>query len=366
MSEDMSREIDEGIGVGTEVRARPVRRMFFPIALLPEGLRLPDSKAEGLSLGVEQARWLGLPGDEERLREHYQERKSGYGELAWREVGERIADVFGPGDRRAVDGMLREVRRVHDHFYKKAAALPPERQTYYHNVSVWEKGTGHADQAAIHAARELIGALQTGILNRDDFSLDRFGLVLQAMMVHDADWSLVDKKSEIQESGTELFRIRPQDLEEVLAVVTMVDYDQDSASQSMRKMAQKLLLEKKRWKQDTLSVVHSIVRRSDLLQVADRNYAGNLDSLVTDFFLRRPDYVNHWDVDDPKKAVEAKLPFYLFAEKKILSQGERSWEYSDAFFRKSEKNLARRGWKDFEELVRRTDPRGWEDYQEGK
>lgn len=359
----MSREIGEGIGAATETQARPMRRQFFPTELLPEGLKLPDPEAKGLWLGIEQARWKGLPGDEERLRERYQDRKSGYGELAWREVGERLGAIYERRDRRRVVQMLREVRRVHDHFYEKASALPHERQTYYHNISRWEVGTGHADQAAIQAARELIGAMEVGELDKDKFSLDRFGLVLQAMVVHDADWSLVDKKREIRESGTELFGIDPQDLEEVLAVVTMVDYDSDAASKSMRTMARELLVAEKGWGEEVTSLMHAIVRRSDLLQVADRHYPGNLHSLVTDFYLRRPDYANHWDVDDPVKAVEARVPFYRFAREKVLSQGQRSFRFSDAFYGGRQHNLVREGWGGFEEQVHRTDPQGWEELQ---
>ncbi|OGY21132.1 MAG: hypothetical protein A3A65_03545 [Candidatus Chisholmbacteria bacterium RIFCSPLOWO2_01_FULL_49_14] len=366
MSEDLSKEFGEGSVVATETRVRPMQREFFPKAILPAELKLPDLKHEGLTLVTEQARWLGLPGDEERLRQRYGDRRSEFGELAWRELGERIASVYGSRSRREVAKLLKEVRGVHDRFYEKASALPVERQTYYHNVSRWEEGTGHADQVTIQAARELVGALESGELDEDRFSLDRFGLILQAMMVHDADWSLVDKKQEIQVSGTELFGIKPEDLAEVLAVVTMVDYDQDSASKTMRKMARALLIEEKGWGEDVTSLIHAVVRRSDLLQVADRNYGGNLHSLVTDFYLRRPDYANHWNVDDPMKAVEASVPFYLFAEKKVLSDGPRSFRFSDTYYGRRQRNLVRDGWRGFEEQVRRTDPVGWEDYQEGK
>ena len=185
-------------------------RTFFPREELPKGLDIGDR--EGLELATEQARGGGLPGDEERLRRKYKDLRNGYGGLAWREVGAGLLRIYGLDAGRQVAEMLAEVRQVHDTLKLKAEALPAVRQTYYHNVGEWTEGNGHADQVMIGAAREMAGALELGELDPQEFHLRKIGLVLQAMAVHDADWSLVDKKTQMRVNGEELFGIAAQNL----------------------------------------------------------------------------------------------------------------------------------------------------------
>ena len=124
-------------------------------------------------------------------------------------------------------------------------------------------------------------------------------------------------------------------------MVAMVDYDTDPASRSMQKTALDLLIKGKGWKEETVSLVRSLVQRSDLLQVGDRNYRENLWALATDFCLRRPDYANHWKGkdEDPTKAVEPKTPFYLFARKRVVGEGGRSWRFADKVLRRTGEQL---------------------------
>jgi len=341
---------------GLRLRQRDSRapEAFFPAGNLPvsPGRQIAEG---GLWLAVAQASWLGLPGDRDRLKNIYGPEVP-YGQAAWREISDRLAKIY-PGQRQEMTAMLNQARAVHDDFLSRVRKLPPHRQTYYHNISQWAAGSGHADQVMIAAARELIGAASVAELPVNKFSLRQFGIVLKAMAVHDADWSLVDSKQEMSSRPSEVFAVQKEDLAEVLAVVAQVDYDTDSASRSMQKMALQVLKDK--WGDEVASLVRSIVRRSDLLQVADENYHENKLPLTTDFWLRRPDLTKTWDADDPKKEVTAKVPFYLFAKSKVYGEETDPWRYSQAFFGPGQPNPAAIGWETFQNQVKSADSDGW-------
>ena len=329
---------------GLRLRQRDGRppEAFFPVGNLTASFGRQITE-DGLWLAVGQATWLGPPGDQNRLKNIYGPEVP-YGQAAWSEISDRLAEIY-PGRQPEMTAMLDQAKVVHDDFLARVLTLPPHRRTYYHNISDWAAGSGHADQVMIAAARELIGAVSVAELPVNKFSLRQFGIVLKAMAVHDADWSLVDSKQEMNHHP------------DILAVVAQVDYDTDSASRSMQKMALQVL--KHKWGDDVASLVRSIVRRSDLLQVADENYHENKLPLTTDFWLRRPNLTKTWDADGPEKEVTAKVPFYLFAKRKVYGEETDPWRYSQAFFGAGQPNPAVMGWEAFQNQVKSADSDGW-------
>lgn len=338
----------------------PQAETFFPRSLLPAELKLGEE--DGWWLVTEPAKWGGLPGDEGRLRGKYVDQEAKYGKLAWREIQERLVSIYGQEQAADVRQALADVKAVHDDLLNKVEQLPPERQSYYHNISRWEEASGHADQVMINAARELIGALELNELDKAEFTTREIARVLMAMAVHDADWSLADSKAEMRENSDELFNLPKDSLEEVLAVVAMVDYDTDTSSQTMKGIAFKLLANN--FGESAAELVRSIVTRSDLMQVGDRNYPNLEAQLSSDFFLRKPDYVNIWKAD-PEKELEAKTPFYQFARRYVFSSDD-PWKYLDRFFGQGKQNLAESAWQKFEDRVKKADPEGWADVKRGR
>lgn len=363
MSEDKTAELVDGDQGETQRSCSAFFRLDqLPLGEMREGLK--NEGKEGIELDIRQAEWLGFNGDAERLRDlHGAERR--YGEAAWMEVEERLSVIFGDGSQEKVSEMLAEVRKVHDGLVAEEEKLSIERKTYYHNVSTWEEASGHADQITLHTARELVGALELGDLDPNIFDLEKMGIVLQAMVVHDTDWSVFSKKDELLVNGSVMFGINVGNLDEVVALVGMVDYDSDEESKRKRESGIEYLVRDKEWDEGTVQIVRNIVRRSDLMQVGDKNYPSTINrkALVTDFVLRRPDLVEKWEAE-PETELEPRMPFYLFARSKVLSQGDQSFKYSDQFFGSREKNLAFKAWKEFERQVQEADPDGWKKYQE--
>jgi hypothetical protein len=331
-------------------------------ATIPKGLEEldPMSNLQGLWLVTEQAQWLGFPSDEERLRLLFQNNETPYGQLAWQEIKDRLEKIYGLESTDHIQETLSLVRKVHNDLLAKSLALPPQRQSYYHNVSPWNEGTGHANQVTINAARELVGALELGELNKSIFTPEDFGLVLMAMTIHDADWSVASSKAEIANNAGGLFKIPQDSLIEVAAIATIVDYSTDTASLTMRATAVNRLVGK--WGPTATSIIYSILPRADFLQVGDINYPELKSQLVTDFILRKWEYVARWGVKDHTEKLEANIDFYRFASRHVITD-ESPWRYYQQFYGSGNDNLALLAWQNFEEQVAENDPDGWAKYQ---
>lgn len=319
---------------------------LFPPAELPAGL----FQEPGIRLSTAQAVWHGLPGDRKRLAA---DENGSYGSKVWAEITQRL-NILYPDSSEAISRMLGRVKTVHDAYLKKSAKLPPHRKTYYHNLSAWEKAEGHADQAAIGTAREIIGALAIGDVKVDAFPLERLGAILQAMMLHDIDWDLADSKQEARSHVVSLLGNNQLDADDILHVINLVDYSRNGSQYGDSFKA----LEDS-WGKDQAHIVREIVRRNDLLQTADERYADNKAVLATDFALRHPEYLARWGTSNPLEGVPLTHEFAQFAEKIIFGDTEHPlfsgcqdpFRYYHEFFGTDQPNPAETGWRNFKQTV---------------